>query len=76
MAEQFLYRPQVAACSQEVGGKAVAHLVGVNVLLETAGVGAFNEDVADAVRPEFLASVGKEDVAGAFRLHQSRSRML
>lgn len=48
VAEHFLDNAEVGAVIEEVGGKAVAELVGMDFLGEACGGGAFVDDLFDA----------------------------
>ncbi len=48
MAEHFLDDSEVGAVVEEVGGEAVAELVGMDFLGEASGGGAFADDLFDA----------------------------
>lgn len=48
VAEEFLNDPEVGAIFQEVRGKGVAEKVGVDVLINAGGLGAFLDDLANA----------------------------
>ena len=48
VAEHFLDDPEVGAVVEEVGGEAVAELVGMNFLGEASSGGAFVDDLFDA----------------------------
>ncbi len=47
MAEHFLDDSEVGAVVEEVGGEAVAELVGMDFLGEASGGGAFADDLFD-----------------------------
>ena len=48
VAEHFLDDAEVGAVVEEVGGEAVAELVGMDFLVEASGGGAFVDDLLDA----------------------------
>ena len=48
VAEHFLDDPEVGAVVEEVGGEAVAELVGMDFLGEASSGGAFVDDLFDA----------------------------
>lgn len=70
VAEHFLDHAQVRAVGEQVRGKAVPHLVRMDVLFEAAGRGAFEEDAAQALAGEAAAAFAEENVALRFRAHE------